>query len=825
MRSIKYIFLAITGMMMFSCNSPKQEANELKDESGYEMWLRYKPVEDKDLLASYKEYSAVYTENEHQITTSAINELKTAFDEICHSELSVADNANNAGIILKLDKRLEPDGYRIINEGNKLAISGQNNAGILYGVFELIRQMQLHQPLKDILIEDYPRVNLRMLNHWDNMGGGIERGYAGESIWDWETLPISKQRYIDYARFLASVGINGTVINNVNANPKMLKREYILRYEGLADIFREYGIKLFVSANYASPIEIGGLENADPLNPKVAKWWQDKIDEIYSIIPDFGGFLVKADSEGQPGPYMYGRTHAQGANMLAESFEKHGGLVIWRAFVYGVSSDDRAKQAYNFFEPQDGQFADNVILQIKNGPVDFQVNEPVHPLFGAMPETNQMIELQITQEYTGRQIALNHLAPYWKSVLHFDTYQKGKGSEVYKVVDGSLFDQENTGIAGVSNIGSDTNWTGHHLAQSNFYSFGRLAWNPKMSIDTITDEWIRLTFGNDEKIRNVISEMLLQSHDIYAMNQVPFGTGYFFLGDRINPSPTNHRLEVHKSDTSGIGYDRTTRTGSGYTGQYADQLTEKYNNPETTPESELLFFHHLPYTYKLESGKTLLQTIYDYQYEGVAKSKWLLGEWEKLENKIDSQRFAEVKERLEKQLFYAEKWKNSLTSFFYTLSEIDDEQERIPDSVKADRPEKLFLTLLDGNKNVPVYKLEDKDSILTIDFDQTLKYKDYAVCKFNLPWEEINYYAYDKVFNLEIKSTQNKTDTLWYKIGEFEFKPMVKNFHSEDFKTYQIDRIGHFLGNGVHKLIIKNTNEDISIRNIQVIRAEYKVDL
>lgn len=825
MTIINYIILAFAGMIMLSCNPRNKEKKELNNESGYEMWLRYTPIEDKDLLASYNQYSTVYSVGEHQIITTAIQELKTAYKEMCHSDVSVTDHPGNAGIILKTDQSLNPDGYKIVKEDDQLVISGQSNAGILYGVFEFIKQMQLRQSLKDISFVDYPRVNLRMLNHWDNLGGGIERGYAGKSIWNWETLPQPEQRYIDYARFLASVGINGTVINNVNASPDMLKSEYIQKYKGLAEVFRKYGIRLFISANYASPIEVGGLKNADPLNPEVGQWWENKINEIYSVIPDFGGFLVKADSEGQPGPYMYGRTHAQGANMLANSFDKHGGLVLWRAFVYGVSSDDRAKQAYDFFQPQDGQFAENVVLQIKNGPIDFQVNEPVHPLFGAMPETNQMIELQITQEYTGKQIALNYLAPYWKNVLHFDTYQKGKGSEVYKVVDGSLYNQKNTGICGVSNIGSDTNWTGHHLAQSNFYSFARLAWNPGSSIDAITDEWIQLTFGHEEKIRTIISEMLLKSHDIYALNQVPFGTGYFFHGDRINPAPENHRMSAHKSDTLGIGYDRTTQTGSGYTAQYADLLTEKYNNPETTPESELLFFHHLPYTHKLKNGKTLIQTIYDYQFKGVEKSKWLLNEWERIENKIDKQRFTEVKERLEQQLYYAKKWKNSLTSFFYTLSEIDDERGRIPETVKADRKDKLFLALLDNNKNVPVFTLQDKDSVLTINSDEALKYNDFTVCKFNLPWKDINYFGYDKIFKIEIKSSKNKIDTLQVKIGDFEFEPIIQNFHSEDFKIYQIDRIGHLLGNGIHSLIIKNENEHITIRDIQVIRAEYKVDL
>ncbi|MGB3618469.1 MAG: hypothetical protein WBA12_10130, partial [Catalinimonas sp.] len=665
----------------------------------------------------------------------------------------------------------------------------------------------------------------RMLNHWDNLDGSIERGYAGRSIWNWQALPQIEPRYVDYARFLASIGINGTVINNVNASSEMLRTEYIDKYKSLADLFRRYGIKLYVSANYASPIEIGGLPDADPLNPAVAEWWQKKTDEIYLAIPDFGGFLVKADSEGQPGPYMYKRTHAEGANMLAECLEPFGGVVIWRAFVYGVSTDDRAKQAYDFFRPQDGQFAENVILQIKNGPIDFQVNEPVHPLFGAMPRTNQMLELQITQEYTGRQIALNYLVPFWHRVLHFDTYREGRGSEVRKVVDGSLFGQQRVGICGVANIGADTNWTGHHLAQANLYGFGRLAWNPELSVDEITDEWIRLTFGNEPKSRGIINNMLMQSHRIYAMNQVPFGTGYFFNSDRINPAPTRSRLVAHKSDTLGVGFDRTTESGSGYVALYAAELARRYENPATTPERELLFFHHLPYTHTLRSGKTLIQAIYDYQHEGVKESEWLIEEWRKLDSSVDSLRFTGVMDRLKQQKKYSEKWRESITSFFYTLSGIDDKNGRIPLRVKENRRDLLFLFLLDDNEDVPVYTLEDEDSVVSIDFDNTVRYEDLAACKFNLPRGEINYYRHDKIFEIDIKSAESRTDTLWFKIGEFDFEPLVADFSSEGFKTYQIKRIGHMLGNGTHNLILKRSDENLEIDNIRIIRAAYEVDL
>jgi len=853
MKRLKQLLLIFIATNLLSYNSLQKEVKLPENETGYDMWLHYKPIKNEDLRTSYLNYASVFSDENNSVVQSVIDELALVFKNMCNSELKIDKNKKDAAIVLQKDERLKKDGYKIECSNKNIIISGQSHAGILYGTFAFIRQMQFENSVENITIEDYPRINLRMLNHWDNLRGDIERGYAGGSIWNWETLPQIEQRYVDYARFLASVGINGTVINNVNANSKMLETEYIVKYKGLADVFRKYGIKLFISANYASPIEIGGLKNADPINPDVVRWWKSKIDEIYSIIPDFGGFLVKADSEGQPGPHMYGRTHAQGANMLAKSFEKHNGLVIWRAFVYGINTNDRAKQSYDFFQPQDGEFAENVILQVKNGPIDFQVHEPVHPLFGAMPKTNQMAELQITQEYTGRQIALNYLVPYWKRVLFFDTYRKGKGSEVYKVVNGELYNQQNTGICGVSNIGSDTNWTGHHLAQANFYGFGRLAWNPELQANEITDEWIKQTFGNNEKLHNAVSNMLMQSYDIFAMNQVPFGTGYFFHGDRISPAPTNHRLEVHKSDTLGIGYDRTVKTGSGYALQYAPELTKLYTNPQTTPKYEILFFHHLPYTYKMKSGKTLIQEIYDYQFLGVEKSKSLLDIWHSIENELDAQRYKEVKERLEKQFAYSKIWNKSLVEFFYTLSEIDDEKGRIAQNIIGEREINLFCAFLDENQSIPTFTLPDIDSILTIEAEKMyflspwtvknekqttsisfnentrssakkLRESGLAVCKFELPWGNINYYGHDKIFNFKIKSNRNKTDTLWVKIGEFEFEPWIHNFYSDNWKIFQFKRIGHLLGNGTHTLIIKGLKDGIEIDKIQIIRAEYFVD-
>jgi len=850
-QSLFFIFIVFG---LISCNTTNQSTNTVNNETGYDMWLRYEYIENEDLRSAYQKYDVLFCDFKNPIIQSSIDELALALRKLTQTDLKITQKKEQSSLVLQIDKTLNKDGYSIKNIDNIIYISGQSDAGILYGTFAFIRQLQFQRSVENIFIEDYPRVNMRMLNHWDNISGDIERGYAGGSIWNWEKLPESNQRYVDYARFLASVGINGTVINNVNAQTEILRTDYIKKYKGLSDIFNRYGIKLFVSINFASPMQLGNLPNADPLNPNVEQWWKNKIDEIYSIIPNFGGFLVKADSEWQPGPHIYGRTHAQGANMLARNFKKYNGIVIWRAFVYGISNNDRAKQAYEFFQPQDGKFDENVILQVKNGPIDFQVNEPLHPLFGAMPKTNQMAELQITQEYTGRQIALNYLLPFWKKFLFTDTYRKGKGSEVYKVVNGELYNQHNTGICGVSNIGSDINWTGHHLAQANFYGFGRLAWNPQLSVEDITEEWIRLTFGNNKKLISVINDMLMQSHGIYAMNQVPFGTGYFFNGDRINPSPNIFRLSVHKSDTLGIGYDRTTKTGSGYVDQYAPELAKLLNNPQTTPEGELLFFHHLPYNYKLKSGKNLIQQIYDYQFQGVEKSKMLLDKWKSIENKIDAQRFREVKQRLEQQLMYASKWQNNLVSFFYSLSNIDDEKGRIPQNTKEEININRFLNLLDENKNIPVFTLPESDSVLTIEAEKmhlfnpytiknennidfigikqdrrssfkTLYESGFAICKFKLPrGKVINYYDYSKVFDVTIRSNRNELDTIWVKIGDFDFEPWIENFYSEDWKKHHFKTIGVLLGNGTHPLIIKGLKDGIEIDNIKISRGEYFLD-
>jgi alpha-glucuronidase len=457
--------------------------------------------------------------------------------------------------------------------------------------------------------------------------------------------------------------------------------------EKLASIFRPYGIKLLLSINYASPMEIGGLPTADPLDPQVRDWWRQRVEVIYGRIPDFGGFLVKADSEYRPGPFTYQRNHAEGANMLAEALAPYGGVVIWRCFVYNCQQDwrdrttDRARAAYDHFQPLDGAFASNVILQIKNGPMDFQVREPVSPLFGAMSATNQLLELQITQEYTGQQIDLCYLAPQWKEVLDFDTYARGKGSSVKRIVDGSLFQRPYAGIAGVANVGDDPNWTGHPLAQANLFAFGRLCWNPDLTAEEITEEWVKATFGSDPEVSTTLSRMLLSSWRIYENYTAPLGIGWmvnpgFHYGPNVDGYEYSQWGTYHRADWQGIGVDRTMASGTGYTGQYFPENARRYEDVATCPDELILFFHHLPYTHQLKDGKTIIQHIYDTHFEGVEQVKELIQNWGRLKGKVDEERFRQVEERLNKQLVAAEEWRDVINTYFYRKTGIPDQHRR-----------------------------------------------------------------------------------------------------------------------------------------------------
>ena len=593
---------------------------------------------------------------------------------------------------------VHPDGFVLRhvnwNEQDVLVLTAPNDRGLVFGTFELLRRMQLGEAVMDIDYVGEPANSFRVINHWDNpFRRRVERGYAGESIFDWDRLPDLRSRYFDYARMLASVGINGIVPNNVNTGIptrkstneatrsssgwQLLASDNLDKLEALAGVFRRYGIRTYLSVNFAAPMLLGGLDTADPLDEDVEQWWHERADAIYERIPDFGGFLVKADSEGQPGPYDYDRDHADGANLLARALAPHDGWVFWRAFVYG-SHEDRAVQAYDTFLPLDGEFHENVSVQIKNGPIDFQPREPISTLFGAMSSTDITCELQITQEYTGQAVHTCFHVPMWKEILDCDTHADGEDSLVKDI----LAQRDGQGLAGVSNIGNDPNWFGNYLSGANLYGFGRLAWDPDLASDTITDEWIKQTFSQDPTVVETIREILMNSWD--ATIQYETGglglmhmmyNGSAALENHYDPAPEEWP-EYHGASASGIGIDRTS-SGSGYTEQYPAPLKERYENVETCPEELLLFFHHLPWDFELEDGTPLIQRMYDNCYSGVQQVEEFRRTWEALEGDIDPRAHRHVAERLEEHAAQARWWCATICEFFYDHSGIPDENGRV----------------------------------------------------------------------------------------------------------------------------------------------------
>ena len=553
------------------------------------------------------------------------------------------DSTAMKSITLQLDPAMPlDDGYRI--EGR--VVKARTQQGLLYGKYACLRGEQG---------ESHPYFRLRILNHWDNIDGSIERGYAGNSIfWDGSpSSPLNAQLINSYAEACASIGINGTVLNNVNASPKMLTTAYLNKVKEIADILRPWGIRVYLSVNFGSPKALGATRTADPLNPQVHRWWNNKAKEIYRLIPDFGGFLVKANSEGQPGPFDYGRTHADGANMLADALKPYGGIVMWRSFVYGAKhkGEDRVMQAVSEFADLDGQFRDNVILQSKNGPLDFQPREPYAPIFDQMKQTKQMAELQITQEYLGQGDHLVFLAPMWK--------------EFFSYVEPSRL----VGIAGVANIGLDTNWCGHHFAQANWYAFGRLAWNPAISSEQIASEWLGLTFNEECGLKG----MMLRSREACVDYMMPLGLHHIFKFDHhMGPEPDGFKAEYplewcpvyyHKADAAGIGFDRSTR-GTGATRQYREPYSTLYDSPATCPERYLLWFHHLPWDYRTLSGRTLWEEM-QYRYNrGVSEVEDFIRIWQEARPYIDEQRWQEVDAKLHKQLHDAQEWRDTCLGYF-----------------------------------------------------------------------------------------------------------------------------------------------------------------
>jgi alpha-glucuronidase len=571
-----------------------------------------------------------------------------------------------------------------------LLIANQD-IGLYYATFHFLRLLQTDQPIDRLDVVSQPKIHFRLLNHWDNLDGTVERGYAGRSLWKWDELPDRvSSRYRDYARANASIGVNGAVLNNVNADPRILEAEYLKKIAALATVFRPYGIRVFLAVNFSSPISrqfeqegnrrggIGDLDTSDPLDPRVRAWWTKKVKEIYALIPDFGGFLVKANSEGMPGPQEYGRTHADGANMLAEALEPYHGIVMWRAFVYDSAIDsDRVKRSYKEFVPLDGEFRPNVFVQAKNGPLDFQPREPVQPLFGAMPKTPLMLELQVTQEYLGHSTHLVYLAPMWKEYFQFDTYAEGPGSRLASIVDGTLHHDRMTGIAGVANTGNDRNWCGHFFAQANWYAFGRLAWNPDLGAEEIADDWIRMTLGNDANVVHTTRSMMMGSWPACVNYMTPLGLHHIMQVDvHYGPGPQHdagredwRSTYYHRADRTGIGFDRSTG-GSGAVRQYFSPLREVFNDPNTCPEKYLLWFHHVPWEYRVRSGMTLWEELCHSYTAGAAYVDTLLDQWTALRPKVDRAIFASVKKKLEKQKRDAGDWRDTCISYFHKFSRL-----------------------------------------------------------------------------------------------------------------------------------------------------------
>lgn len=664
--------------------------------SGYRLWLGYNPVSNKTLLKEYRaSVNAWIIEGNSPTIMAAKHELKKGLDRLLDLKVRETTSLKQSGVLVagvykdspllhEVDLKAKlaqvgDEGFVIVStkiDGRKaIVITANEDIGVLYGVFHFLRLMQTEGNISNLDVVSYPRVKLRMLDHWDNLNGS--RVYPGCSIWDWHTLPTYiKQRYIDYARANASVGINGTVLNNVNADPQILTKSYLVKVAALADVFRPYGIKVYLSVNFDAPILLGGLKTANPSDTVVEDWWKNKVKEIYSLIPDFGGFLVKANSEGQPGPDDYGKTQADGANVIADALKPYHGIVMWRAFVYTYNPEDRAKQAYDIFHPLDGKFASNALVQVKNGPLDFQPREPFSPLFGGMPNTPVMMEVDIGQGALGRDISLAYLAPMWRETLMSDTYAKGKGSTVAKVLDGSLFHYKLTGMAGVSNINQDRDWTGNIFGQANWYAFGRLAWNYNLTSREIADEWIRMTFSNDPSVIKPIMEMMLASREDVVNYMDPLGlnmlTGWDDQhGPWVDTSPHVdwNSPYYHRADSVGLGFNRT-RTGSDAVDQYFPPVAGEFNSLATCPTKFLLWFHHVPWTYKMKSGKTLWDDLCDHYYEGVAGVEKMQTLWNSLNGKIDKEEFSSVRMLLEMQYEDAVRWRNGCVLYFQTFSKL-----------------------------------------------------------------------------------------------------------------------------------------------------------
>ena len=692
--------------MLMACVAVLACAGSVRAEDGYALWMRYVPLAPS-LAADYRAQLDTVVAPGHTPTqraardelvrglTGLLGHAPTLQEKVTGHQTLILGTPQTSTLIAPLRAELASlgsDGYLLRraqrNGQTVLLVAAQQDIGVLYGVFHLLRLLQTGTPLDALEVSEAPRVTLRVLDHWDNLDGYVERGYAGRSLWDWQTLPEWRDpRYTDYARANASIGINGVVLNNVNASALSLAPDYLAKAAALADVFRPYGIRVYLSARFSAPIELGGLATADPLDSGVQRWWRDKADEIYAHIPDFGGFLVKANSEGQPGPQDYGRSHAEGANLLADALAPHGGVVMWRAFVYAHDVPaDRTTQAYTEFKGLDGEFRRNVIVQVKNGPLDFQPREPFHPLFGAMPRTPLMMEFQITKEYLGFATHLVYLGPLYEEVLQSDTHARGPGSTVARVIDGTLEGHALTGMAGVANIGNDRTWTGSHFDQANWYAFGRLAWNPHLSARDIAADWAAMTFSPDPAVVQPIVTMMMGSRETAVNYMTPLGLHHLMArghhygpGPWVNGGPRADWTSVyyHRANRNGIGFDRTAR-GSNAVAQYAPAVAARYGDIQQVPESLLLWFHHVPWDHRMASGRPLWDELIASYSRGVRQVQTMQQTWAtfspvepglaRLPLAIDPERHAQIAAFLNIQYREAQWWRDASVAYFQSIS-------------------------------------------------------------------------------------------------------------------------------------------------------------
>ncbi|MBN1398622.1 MAG: alpha-glucuronidase [Bacteroidetes bacterium] len=682
--------------------------NTASADDGYDLWLKYNKVGNQALLEKYSQaISSIIVLDKSKTCRIIQKELSANLPKLLAKPVplkrmiiagAVVIGKSNHPLIKKSRcakqlGALNNEGYLIkstkINGKQCILITAKKDIGLLYGSFHFLRLIQTQQEIDNLNIASQPKIQYRILNHWDNLDGIVERGYAGKSLWKWNDLPDKiDKRYFDYARANASIGVNGTVINNVNANPNILRPEYLKKAAKLADIFRPYGIRVFLSANFSAPISaefaieqnrkggIGDLKTSNPTDPSVQQWWKNKVKEIYKYIPDFGGFLVKANSEGMPGPQDYNKTHAEGANMLAEALQPYKGIVMWRAFVYDADVDpDRSKRSYKEFVPLDSQFLPNIFVQAKNGPIDFQPREPIQPLFGAMPKTPLMLEIQLTQEYLGHSKHLVYLAPMWKEYLEFDTYAKGPGSTLASIIDGTLHQYKMTGIAGVTNIGNDRNWCGHFFAQANWYTYGRLAWDHSLTAEQIADEWITMSLTKNQDVLKIVRSIMMGSWEACINYMTPLGLHHIMQeGFHYGPEPSLGKgredwrsTYYHRADSVGLGYNRSS-TGSDAVSQYFSPLRETFDNIETCPEKYLLWFHHAAWDHKLRSGKTLWEELRAKYYSGTNYVNEMIEKWSSVKTYIDPDIFMHVQARLDTQKTDAGIWRDTCLQYFQGFS-------------------------------------------------------------------------------------------------------------------------------------------------------------